>query len=1276
MPNHCLAWKTAVPTAKEQAPVTRENIANLHYPAELPIVAHREEIVEAIRTSQVVIVAGDTGSGKTTQLPKMCLEAGRGVRKRIGCTQPRRIAAIAVAERVAEELGDQAGLVGYKIRFKDQTSRNTRLKFMTDGILLAEAHHDGNLSAYDTIIIDEAHERSLNIDFLIGLLKQLLGRRPDLTLLITSATIDTSRFAKHFGNAPVVEVSGRTYPVEVRYQPLDPEKEEEGEQSYVDQAVQAVCELRQNEGPGDILVFMPSERDILETVESLQARLDNAPGQAAPVVLPLFGRLSPGDQKKIFQPVKGQKIVVATNVAETSITVPGVRYVVDTGLARLASYNVRARTSKLPIVAISRASCDQRKGRCGRVGPGVCVRLYAEEDYANRPEYTPPEILRTNLAEVILRMTSLKLGDPAKFPFLDPPSGRAIQDGYALLSELGALDRQRHLTAHGRLMARLPLDPRISRMIIEARDHNALREVTVIAAGLSIQDPRVRPVDKEAAADAAHARFAKTPSDFLFFLALWDAYHATFDKLQSLSRMRKFCASHYLSFLRMREWRDIHEQISQVLGEEEGFAMNIQPAPPEAIHRAILSGNLRNIAVKKEKNLYQTGGGREVMIFPGSTQYGKTGDWLMAAEMVETSRLYARTVAEIKPEWIEPLAGELCRSSYSEAHWEKGRGQVVAFAKISLFGLVIVPSRKVNYGLIKPEEARQIFIQSALIEGELKGEYPFLAANTALVAQLQDMEDRLRLRSIMVDDQALFDFYEERLAPEVRDQRSLNQWLRDPEARARLLMTADDVRQQLPEAAALEQFPLTLAAGECELPLSYRFAPGEEDDGVTARIPPGLAPHLGQELFEWLVPGMLTEKVVFLLKGLPKALRRQLVPIPQTAAEIIRDLPFGRGSLYRTLEQVIVDSFKLRIVGRDWPLTDLPSHLRFRFCLLDGQGEVVLVTRDFSELKGRSIGRAEVFSHTQMAELQACWEQKNITAAQFGQTPAALPVPGTNGAVQGYVYPGLYLDEQQGVGQRLFMEEKEARQSTRQTLLRLYCNEFATQVKSLRKDLAILRSHWALYEGLATHEQINEDLWHFVFFNVFDISNGLSPSAEQFAAKVEAVRGQGLSLLCREIFEEVVRVLQERRATLDAIAKFSALPGKPSGAGPQAERFAEYHRQVSRIVPADFLQWVARPRLPAMCRYLKALRIRAERAQVSPGKDALKAQQVAIHEKRYAQAVSGESPTLVLREHLREYWEMIEEFKVSLFAQELGTAYPVSEKRLEKKWREVEPHQC
>ncbi len=805
-------------------------------------------------------------------------------------------------------------------------------------------------------------------------------------------------------------------------------------------------------------------------------------------------------------------------------------------------------------------------------------------------------------------------------------------------------------------------------MIIEARDHNALREVTVIAAGLSIQDPRIRPVDKEAAADAAHARFAKTPSDFLFLLSLWDAYHATFDKLQSLARMRKFCVSHYLSFLRMREWRDIHEQIAQVLAEEPGFVSNTQPALTEAIHRSILSGNLRNIAVKKEKNLYQTGGGREVMIFPGSTQYGKTGDWLMAGELVETSRLYARTVAGINPEWIEPLAGDLCRSSYSEPHWEKGRGQVVAFARISLFGLVIVARRKVNYGLIKPEEARQIFIQSALIEGELKGDYPFLAANTALVAELQDMEDRLRLRRIMVDDQTIFDFYEQRLVPEVRDQRSLNQWLKDPEARNRLIMTADDLRRQLPETAALEQFPLTLAAGAGELALSYRFAPGEEDDGVTARIPLSLASHLDPELFEWLVPGLLSEKVTFLLKGLPKALRRQLVPVPQTAAEIVRDMSFGRGSLYRALEQVIADSFRLRIAGRDWPVADLPPHLRFRFSLLDGQGEVVTVTRDFNSLQGHGAGQAEFFSVEQIAALKACWE-KPLTPDRFGQVPAALPVPGEDGSLQGYVYPGLCCDNQETVNQRIFLQEDEARQSTRQVLLRLYGKEFAPQIKSLRKDIAIPRSHWALYEGLATHEQINEELWHFVVYTVFAVSDGLTPSAGQFAAKVEEVRGQGLSPLCMELQAAVVQVLQERRATLDAIAGCAQ---KSGGTGEAQTRFVDAQRQVSLLVPADFLQWATRSRLAAICRYLKALRIRVERAQVSPGKDMSKAKQIIIHEERYARIASRENPPAILRQHLQEYREMLEEFKVSLFAQELGTAYPISDKRLDKKWQEIE----
>ncbi|MEJ2033721.1 MAG: ATP-dependent RNA helicase HrpA, partial [Deltaproteobacteria bacterium] len=714
----------------------------IHFPATLPISNQKEKIVQALREHAVIIVAGDTGSGKTTQLPKMCLAAGLGHKRLIGCTQPRRLAATSVAARVREELGpDGAGLVGYKIRFEDRTGRNTRIKFMTDGILLAEAQRDPLMRAYEVVIVDEAHERSLNIDFLLGILERLLARRDDLKVIVTSATIDTEKFSRHFGDAPVIEVSGRTYPVEVRYR--SHEEEDGGEEiSFVDRAVEAVIELRQRERPGDVLVFMPTERDIRETADSLAEAWkvgDRGAWSREPIILPLFGRLSGPDQNRIFAPHSGQKIVIATNVAETSVTVPGIHYVVDTGLARISSYNVRARTTKMPVVSVSRASADQRRGRCGRVGPGVCLRLFSEEDYQGRPEFTLPEILRSNLAEVILRMVSLHLGDPADFPFVDPPSPRAIRDGYNLLGELGAIGADNRLTNRGRIMARLPLDPRISRMILEARDRNCLTEVTVIAAALSIQDPRVRPADKEAEADEAHARFQEESSDFLSFLNIWETFRRTVEQVKSRSRLRKFCKGHYLAYQRLREWLDVHEQIWTILEEENGprarksrqqpFLANSLPAPHEAIHQAVLSGNLRHIGCKKAKNIYQGAGGKELVIFPGSGLYNRAGQWIMAAELVETSNLYARTVAGIKPQWLEPLAGDLCRSTYSSPHWEKRRGQVVALEKVTLFGLIIAANRRVNFGRISPAEARQIFIQSALIEGEIKGSYRFLERN-------------------------------------------------------------------------------------------------------------------------------------------------------------------------------------------------------------------------------------------------------------------------------------------------------------------------------------------------------------------------------------------------------------------------------------------------------------------------------------------------------------------------------------------------------------------
>ncbi len=1242
--------------------------ASLRYPEELPITAHRAELVAAIQNNQVVIVAGEPGSGKTTQLPKLCIEAGRGKRGRIGCTQPRRIAAISIASRVAEELGPTAaGLVGYKIRFRDETSRATRIKFMTDGILLAEAQHDRQLKAYDTIIVDEAHERSLNIDFLLGLLKQLLVKRPELKLIITSATIDTAKFARAFGNAPIIDVAGRAHPVEVRYQPLDPAREEEGEETYVDQAIAAVLALRQEDRQGDILIFMPTERDIRETVDGLseairQARLRHGGSEAT--VLPLFGRLSPGEQTRIFQPVRGQKIVVATNVAETSITVPGIRYVIDTGLARIAGYNPRARTHKLPVVAVSRASCDQRKGRCGRVGPGICIRLYSEEEYLARPEFTAPEIVRTNLAEVILRMISLHLGDPASFPFVDPPSPRAIRDGYALLMELEAIDEQQRLTRVGQLMARLPLDPRIARMIIEAREQNALREVAVIAAALSIQDPRVRPAEKEGAADAAHARFVHPHSDFLFFLNLWDTYHQTLTKIKSQSRMRKFAKSHYLSYLRLAEWLDIHEQIARILAEEPGFAMNTVPAPCDAIHRALLAGNLRNIGLKKEKNSYQGAGGREMVIFPGSSLYNKGGQWIMAAEVVETTRLYARTVANIQVEWLEPLARPLCRYAYSDPHWEKRRGQVVALEKATLFGLVIVAGRKVNYGRIKPAEARQIFIHAALVEGELQGDYDFLAHNRTLVAGLQALEERVRRRNVLVDDQVIYRFYDERLGGDVWDQAGLRRFLKQPGADQRLRLTESDLLRQLPETHELEQFPARLLLDGVELALAYTFAPGSEEDGVTVAVPLHLVGHLRPEVFEWLVPGLLLEKITFLLKSLPKSLRRPLIPVPQAAARIAAELTPYRGSLYSAMAQSVQDLYGVRITPADWAIDTLPPHLRFRFQLVDSRGKVLKESRHFQEI--RAMESVAIADDREVAALKRQWERDEVRPETLPEVPARLPITDAAGRLAGYLYPGLEPGEGNRVGLRLFREQAAARQATTVALCHLYSQEFKPALKSIRKECAVPRQHWALCEGLGGHDELNAALWDFVQKEMFGVREATVPGPADFARQVAQVRQQGIALLAKKAFAPVLAVLQARRETLDAISRLQGQAKGPAG------RAADFREAVAALVPPDFLNRYTLAQLANLPRYLKALRLRLERAQVDRAKDEAKARQLAPFEERLARVGDTAAMSAAKQRQLAEYREMVEEFKVSLFAQELKTAYPVSAKRLEEKWREFE----
>ncbi len=1248
-------------------------IKKIKYPENLPIVAEKEAIIAAIKAHQVVIIAGDTGSGKTTQLPKMCLEAGRADEgKIIGCTQPRRIAATSIATRVAEELGQDGSVVGYKIRFRNQTSAATRIKFMTDGILLAEAQGDRRLAAYDTIIIDEAHERSLNIDFLFGIMQRILKRRPDLKLIITSATIDTEKFARAFDNAPIIEVSGRTYPVDIRYQPQEEGGDEGG---YVEQAVQAARQLLRQEGPGDMLIFMPTERDIRETVALLESGASQHKGRVAPLVLPLYGRLAGRDQNRVFQSSSAGKIVVATNVAETSLTVPGIRYVVDTGLARILSYNVRARTSKLPVAKISRASCDQRSGRCGRVGPGICLRLFAEKDYLNRPEFTRPEILRSNLAEVILRMTSLNLGEPARFPFVDPPSGRAIADGYHLLSELGALDPKKRLTRSGRLMARLPLDPRISRMIIEARQENCVGEMIIIAAALSIQDPRIRPADKEAAADEAHARFKSAASDFESFLNLWDLFAGTARATGSQSKLRKFCKQNFLSYQRMREWQDIHEQIRSILAEEGRdkrhgalrFMENSEPASYEQVHRAILSGNLRNIGLRKAKNIYQGCQGKELMVFPGSGQYGKNNSWIMAGELMETSRLFARTVAGIKPEWIEPLAGYLCKRAYLESHWAKKQGMVVAKEQVSLFGLIIVAGRRVNYGRVSPEEARQIFIQDALVGGELGGSFPFLAANLQLIKDMEEVEHRTRQRGVLVDDLEFFDFYDKRLPADVFDRQSLARHLKKSGGDDFLRMAESDIVKDQPEHDRLADFPEAIHCGELTFKLRYCFDPGARDDGIAVVIPKNLAAHSRREHFEWLVPGLLQEKVTCLLKSLPKAIRRNLVPIPQAAEKLMPLLTPYQGNLFRQLEVAIANIFHLKVEPGMWSTDNLPRHLRMRFELMDG--DEVESSRDPKILVQKTGGQDD--DSQGLVALRKHYERDGITTWDFADLPARLQIKDRQGNLIGFAYPGLVAQDQKEVGLRIFSDIGTCRSATREALLILYGLQFVKGLQGLKKDFVLPRAHWALYEGLASHEEINRDLFAFILREIFSCQDGLIPSQETFAATLARVKKAGPYVLGKEVLAQVVTVLQERRATLDFI---SAMEDECRGKkyfGISADECVFFRSEVARYLPPDFLVTMNVARLAQVPRYLKALTIRMQRKLQDPAKDGARLQEIKPFAEWLDEVRSREGLTPEIEEELDHFATMVEELRVSLFAQELKTLFPVSSKRLKKKQQEI-----
>jgi ATP-dependent helicase HrpA len=1230
----------------------RASVPAITYPDELPVSEARDEIMAAIRDAQVVVIAGETGSGKTTQLPKMCLELGRGVHGLIGHTQPRRIAARSVAERIAEELAvDLGAQVGYQVRFADRSSDQTLLKVMTDGVLLAEMQRDRQLSAYDTIIIDEAHERSLNIDFLLGYLHQLLPRRPDLKLLITSATIDPQRFARHFSDAPIIEVSGRTYPVEVRYQPIDdPDRPGVGDRDQIQAIVDAVDELSA-QGPGDILVFLSGEREIRDTADALRAlKLPETE------ITPLYARLSSAEQHRVFQPHRGRRIVLATNVAETSLTVPGIRYVVDPGTARISRYSNRTKVQRLPIEPISQASANQRKGRCGRVAEGICIRLYSEDDFAARPEFTDPEILRTNLASVILQMTALGLGDVAAFPFLDPPDQRSVRDAVQLLHELHAIDDEsdgpRHrLTKVGRTLARLPVDPRLGRMLVEADRSGCLREVLVITAALSIQDPRERPSEQRGTADESHARFADEGSDFLAWLNLWDYLRAQQRALSS-NQFRRQCKAEFLHYLRIREWQDLHSQLRRA-AKQLGMSINTTPAEPDVVHHALLSGLLSHVGLRQaDSRDYLGARNARFSVWPGSTLARKPPTWVMAGELVETSRLWARTVAGIQPEWAEQLGAHLVKRSYSEPRWAAKRGAAVADERVTLYGIPLVAARTVAYGRIDPQASRELFIRHALVQGEWRTQHAFVRDNRALLARLADLEDRTRRRDLVVDDDIVFAFYDARIPADVVSARHFDSWWkrarkRDPDLLTlteELLLAGDDGDVVVSPTA----FPDRVTQGEATLPLRYRFAPGAADDGVTVEVPLPMLNQLSPSGFEWQVPGLRPELVTALVRALPKDLRRQLVPVPDVVAEVLPRLQPSGEPLVVALARELQAVRGVAVHPDAFDLARIPDHLRMGFRVTDGE-RVVAAGKDLAALQRQLAPTVQ----QAVAETAEELEQHGVRTWAFGSLPRTVERMRNGHQVQGF--PAV-VDEGDTVGVRVLLSEGEQRRAMWFGIRRLLLLSVPPPISAVhdRLDraarLVLTRNPHGGVPALmsdcaaaAMESLMAEQPWA-----VWDAA-----AFERLRAAVDA----GFQTVLTDVVAKTATVLAAAHDVEGRLLDLSASADDPS--------VLDIRRQRARLLFPGFVSATGRRRLPDLVRYLRAIERRVEKLRQDPARDRSLMATVAVAQEEY-EALLRRNPAAVNDEPVRAIRWMIEELRVNLFAQHLGTAYPISDQRIFK----------
>ncbi|OBK15884.1 ATP-dependent RNA helicase HrpA [Mycobacterium asiaticum] len=1236
----------------------RAAIPAISYP-DLPVSERRQEIAEAILHHQVVVVAGETGSGKTTQLPKICLELGRGVRGTIGHTQPRRLAARTVAQRIADELHSPLGeAVGYTVRFTDQVSDRTLVKLMTDGILLAEIQRDRRLLRYDTLILDEAHERSLNIDFLLGYLRELLPRRPDLKVIVTSATIEPQRFAAHFGGAPIVEVSGRTYPVEIRYRPLevivrpgpeddpdDPDQEivRTETRDEVEAIVDAVEELR-SEPPGDVLVFLSGEREIRDTAEAL-ATLQSGPMPTE--VLPLYARLPTAEQQKVFAPHTGRRVVLATNVAETSLTVPGIRYVVDPGNARISRYSRRLKVQRLPIEPISQASAAQRAGRCGRVAPGVCIRLYSEQDFTDRPPYTDPEILRTNLAAVILQMAALQLGDIENFPFLDPPDRRSVRDGVGLLQELGAFDQHGSITDLGRRLARLPVDPRLGRMLLQADTEGCVREMLVLAAALTIPDPRERPADREDAARQKHARFADEHSDFIAYLNLWQ-YLREQRKELSGNAFRRMCRNDFLHYLRIREWQDLVGQLRSIC-RDLGMVESDQPADPAQIHAALLAGLLSHVGMRREDGREYVGArNARFVLAPGSALTKRPPRWVVVADLVETSRLYGRIAARIQPEIVERVAGDLVQRTYSEPHWDAKRGEVMAFERVTLYGLVLVTNRRVGYGRVEPTVARELFIRHALVEGDWHTRHHFFRDNTRLRTELEELEERARRRDLLVGDDEILEWYDARVPAEVVSARHFDGWWKKQRHRTPdlLTFTRDDLLRT--EDRNDSDRPDAWRTGDAALPLSYRFDPGADDDGVTVHIPIDVLARLGGDEFAWQVPALREELITALIRSLPKDLRRNFVPAPDTARAVLARLDPGGAPLLEALQRELRRRTGVVVPVDAFDLDKLPPHLRVTFAVESADGTEVARGKDLRTLQHRLAGatRSAVAS-TVAGELERTG--LHDWPADLAELPRVIERMVAGRAVRGY--PAL-VDTGSAVDLRVFATPAEQRSAMRPGLRRLLRLSLASPVKVVERQLDPRTrltlganpdgSLTALVEDCAdaaTDALAAEPVW----------------TLAEFTALRDRV-GKALVSTTTDLISRSEKVLVAAREVQ------LLLPAHPPSA--QAEAVADIRAQLDRLLPRGFVTGTGRAHLDDLTRYLTAIQRRLERLPQAIQADRERMHRVHAVQDAYADLVHTLPSSRTAAEDVLDIGRQIEELRVSLWAQQLGTPRPVSEQRI------------